>query len=118
MMKELFRKVKLYYLVNADRINKVSIVVFALTLGLFDNAFAQTTDPWGNFATLLIQWITGNLGKTLTLLGMLISVLMLLVTHSWRVFLYGIVISVIIGGLVGIAKTFFDAGSAAFGNNW
>jgi len=112
------RKLKLYYLINADRINKVSIIVFALTLGLFDNAIAQTTDPWQNFADLLIQWINGNLGKTLTLIGMLISLLVLLVTHSWRIFLYGIILSVIIGGLVGIARTFHEAGATAFGTNW
>lgn len=117
MMKKLFRKVKLYYLVNADKINKATALAFALTLVLVDIAAAQT-DPWQNFADLLITWINGNLGKTLTLLGMLISIVILLVTHSWRIFLYGIIISIFIGGLVGIARTFHEAGSAAFGTNW
>jgi len=87
-----------------------------LFMAFFEPAYAQ--DPWENFANLLIEWITGNLGKTLSLLGMLIAVFILLVTHSWRIFLYAVVISVLIGGLVGITRMFFEAGSGAFGTGW
>lgn len=118
-MKRLIAKTKVYFLTQPQKVSSYFALALALTLGAFDGAFAQTTtDPWQNFSDLIIQWVNGNLGKTITLLGMLISVLILIITHSWRVLLYGIIISVIIGGIVGIARTFHEAGAQAFGTNW
>jgi len=31
---------------------------------------------------------------------------------------YGVILSVVVGGAVGLARMFFEAGSAAFGTNW
>jgi len=117
-MRKVFTKAKLYFMLNPQKFSGYLALALALMLGTFDGAFAQTTDPWQNFSNLMINWINGNLGKTLTLLGMLISTIILIATHSWRIFLYGIILSVIIGGLVGIARTFHDAGASAFGTNW
>ena len=123
-MKKLISKAKIYFLTQPQKVSSYFAVALALTLGIFDGALAQTTtdqtttDPWQSFASLLIGWITGNLGKTLAILTMLISIIIAGFTHSLRVLLYGVVLAVIIGGLVGIARLFFEAGSSAFGKNW
>lgn len=94
------------------------LTVMALSVFLSLPVFAQTTDPWGSFLTLITDWIVGNLGKFIALVGMFISVIIFLFTHNTRILAYGIVGSVLIGGLVGFTRMFFNAGGAALGNNW
>ncbi len=93
-------------------------ILLVLVAGMINPVLAQTTDPWGSFSNLLITWITGNLGKTITLVGILISVIAAVAMQSFKPLIYGVILSVFIGGLVGFARMFFEAGAAAFGTNW
>lgn len=83
--------------------------------------FAQTgtaTDSFGQLLNLLTNWITGNLGKFIALLGSVISVVVFLFIHRWQILAYGIGGSLLLGGIVGITKFFFEKGSSTFGNSW
>jgi len=113
-----FRKVKAFFYIHHAELRTLSVVLLVLLIGAGDTVFAQTTDPWANLSNLLITWITGNLGKFISLVGIVISIVVALVMHSFKPLLYGIIISVVIGGAVGLARIFFEAGSAAFGTNW
>ena len=113
-----FRRVKTFVYIHHAELRILSVVFLALLIGAGDTVFAQTTDPWANLSDLLITWITGNLGKFITLVGIIISVLAAIAMHSFRPLAYGVILSVVVGGLVGLARTFFEAGSAAFGTNW
>ncbi len=113
-----FRKVKAFFYIHHAELRTLSVVLLALLIGAGDTVFAQTTDPWANLSNLLITWITGNLGKFITLVGIIISTIAAIVMHSFKPLAYGVIFSVVVGGLVGLAKTFFEAGSAAFGTSW
>jgi len=85
------------------------------------SAFAKYDGQWGDdndsFGQLLGQfegWIGGNLGKLLALLGFIGTFVIYLMTHKGSVLFVGIVISLIAGGLTGIASVFFAAGNTAF----
>lgn len=92
-------------------------------IGFAGSAFAADTppNPWGNsddsFGDLLYtfeNYMEGNLGKILALLGFVGTFVIYLMTHKGSVLFIGVVISLIAGGLVGIVATFFNAGSSAF----
>ncbi len=111
-------KVKAFLYFHHTEPRVLSAVFLALLIGAGDAAFAQTTDPWANLSDLLITWITGNLGKFITLVGIIISTIAAIVMHSFKPLAYGVIFWVVVGGLVGLARTFFEAGSAAFGTSW
>ena len=111
-------RIKTSIYVHHSELRTLSAVFLALLISAGDTVFAQTTDPWANLSDLLITWITGNLGKFITLVGIIISTIAAIVTHSFKPLAYGVIFSVVIGGLVGLARIFFEAGSAAFGTNW
>ncbi|HID04965.1 MAG TPA: hypothetical protein EYP20_04075 [Aigarchaeota archaeon] len=113
-----FRRVKAFFYIHHAKLRTLSAVLLALLIGAGDTVFAQTTDPWANLANLLVTWVTGNLGKFLALMGIIISVIVSIVMHSFKPLAYGVIFSLVVGGLVGLARTFFEAGSAAFGTNW
>ena len=78
------------------------------------SGWAEDTDSFGDLLGTFIDWLGGNLGKLLALLGFIGTFIIYLMTHKGSVLFIGIVISLIAGGLVGIVATFFNAGSAAF----
>jgi len=86
-------------------------------LFLVSPAFAAT-DPWQNFLDLLTNWIVGNLGKMLALISVIVGAVISLATHRFQPLVWSIIIGVVIGGAVGLAKLFFSAGGTAFGTSW
>jgi type IV secretory pathway VirB2 component (pilin) len=112
------KSIKTFVYLHHTELRTLSVVFLALLIAGGDAVFAQTTDPWANLSDLLITWITGNLGKFITLVGIIISITVALIMHSFKPLVYGIIMSVVIGGAVGIARMFFEAGSAAFGTSW
>lgn len=102
------------------KISKVLVATAVLTIGtsLFASdgyeSWATNDDSFGDLLGTFIQWLTGNLGKTIALLGFIGTFVIYLFTHKGSVLFIGILISLIAGGLVGIVATFFNFGSSAF----
>jgi len=80
----------------------------------FASDFATDDDSFGDLLSTFINWLQGNLGKLLALLGFAGTFIIYLMTHKGSVLFIGIIISLIAGGIVGIVSTFFNAGAAAF----
>ena len=89
-------------------------VAGALVAAGSTSAFAGSGDSFGDLFTTFSDWLTGNLGKLLALLGFAGTFIIYMMTHKGSVLFIGIVISLIAGGMVGISETFFNAGSSAF----
>ena len=60
------------------------------------------------------SWIEGNLGKMLALIGFVGTFFIYMITNKPAVLMFGIILSLIAGGMVGISSIFFDAGVASF----
>jgi type IV secretory pathway VirB2 component (pilin) len=100
-----------------------SSTALGLTLGLLLGlAITQpalaATDPWSTFLNLVTNWVVGNLGKFLALISILVGAVISLATHRFQPLVWSIIIGVVIGGSVGLAKLFFEAGGSAFGTSW
>lgn len=96
------------------KMNKGVIAAAAVTMA--SSAFASG-DSFGDLLVTFTDWLTGNLGKLLALLGFAGTFLVYMMTHKGSVLFIGIVISLIAGGMVGISETFFNAGSGAFSSH-
>lgn len=95
-------------------LNKKMVIAAALAASTV-GAFADDGgDSFGDLFTTFSDWLTGNLGKLLALLGFAGTFIIYMMTHKGSVLFIGIVISLIAGGMVGISETFFNAGSSAF----
>lgn len=92
--------------------NKLLFVGAALGL-IATNALA-TDDSFGDLFDVFDEWLSGNLGKLLALIGFAGTFLVYMMTHKGSVLFIGIIISLIAGGIVGISDTFFNAGKTAF----
>jgi hypothetical protein len=88
-------------------------IVAAGALALASSSFAGG-DSFGDLLGTFTEWLTGNLGKLLALLGFAGTFLVYMMTHKGSVLFIGIVISLVAGGMVGISETFFNAGSSSF----
>lgn len=101
--------------------NKLMFVGAAVTL-VASNAMAGggtgtgtgVDDSFGDLLQVFDDWLSGNLGKLLALIGFAGTFLVYMMTHKGSVLFIGVIISLIAGGLVGISETFFDAGADAF----
>lgn len=102
--------------------NKLMFVGAAITL-VASNAMAGgggtgtgtgVDDSFGDLLQVFDDWLSGNLGKLLALIGFAGTFLVYMMTHKGSVLFIGVIISLIAGGIVGISETFFDAGSDAF----
>ena len=94
-------------------VSKGLVAVAALTVA--SSAFAADTD--GSFTDLLkvfTDWLQGDLGRLLALLGMAGTFVAFLMTHRFSVLFIGIIISLVAGGLVSISKTMFLLGTTSF----
>ena len=97
--------------------NKLMFVGAAVTL-VASNAMAGggtgVDDSFGDLLQVFDDWLSGNLGKLLALIGFAGTFLVYMMTHKGSVLFIGVIISLIAGGIVVISGTFFDAGSDAF----
>lgn len=95
-----------------------AVAAAGLVLVMAGAATAQTTDPWQNFTKTVINWVTGNLGKLIALITVIIGTIMSIMQHNFKPLAISILIAVVVGGLVGITKMFFEAGGTGFGTTW
>lgn len=82
--------------------------------GAGGKSFGDTSDSFGDLLKQFTDWMRGNLGKLLALIGFIGTFVIYLMTHKGSVLFIGVIISLIAGGLVGIVATFFSAGEKAF----
>lgn len=98
--------------------NKMKLLFAGAAVSLLaTNSFATTTganESFGDLFDIFEEWLTGNLGKLLALLGFAGTFIVYMMTHKGSVLFIGIVISLIAGGMVGISQTFFGAGIDTF----
>lgn len=87
----------------------VCVAVLSLTTGAFAN------DPFAQTYTTVGDWIEGNLGLLMALVTFLIAAAVSIATRSLSILGWGIVLAFVIGGLGGMAKSFFEMGQDAFG---
>ena len=69
-----------------------------------------------NLFHIFENWLSGNLGKLLALIGFARTFIVYMMTHKGSVLMIGVIISLIAGGMVGISGIFFHAGTSSFGN--
>ena len=84
------------------------------TPGAAAKTFGDQSDSFGDLLSQFTEWMRGNLGKLLALIGFIGTFVIYLMTHKGSVLFIGVIISRIAGGLVGIVATFFSAGEKAF----
>ena len=84
------------------------------TPGTAAKTFGDQSDSFGDLLSQFTEWMRGNLGKLLALIGFIGTFVIYLMTHKGSVLFIGVIISLIAGGLVGIVATFFSAGEKAF----
>jgi len=92
----------------------VAVGLIAMSSAPAFAALATSSDSFGQLLGKFEDWLSGNLGKLLALLGFIGTFIIYLMTHKGSVLFVGIIISLIAGGISGITETFFNAGSAAF----
>ena len=124
LRKKIEREVlKAYVISQTDSSYKKVFLSFMIAYLLVGFANAQTEaktldDSFSALLNLITGWVTGNLGKTVAFVGMVISAIIFLFMRSWTILLYGIIGSLILGGIVGITKGSFSTGASTFGNSW
>ena len=89
---------------------KIILVILFCSISVF----ATDTDSFGQLNSVLMDWLNGNLGKLLALIGFAGTVIVYMMTHKGSVLFIGIVITLIVGGMVGISQTFFNIGIDSF----
>ncbi|MDK2792867.1 MAG: hypothetical protein PWQ25_1730 [Deferribacteres bacterium] len=108
-------KEKLYVTLCDSRVQAVLVVALIFALSSAD-VFAQATDPWEASYSTISDWISGNLGLLMALITFIIGVGISIATKSLSALGWAIVLAFVIGGLGGIAKSFFNLGGTAFGH--
>jgi len=106
---------KLYVGLCDNRVQALLLVGFILAIGSVD-AMAQTADPWETSYSTISDWISGNLGLLMALVTFIVGVGISIATKSLSTLGWAIVMAFVIGGLGGIAKSFFNLGGTAFGH--
>jgi hypothetical protein len=96
-----------------SKILKSAAIAVAVT-GASSLALAASDEGFQKLYTVFGDWFTGNLGKVLALLGFAGTFIVYMMTHKGSVLFVGIIISLLAGGLVGIADMFFNVGSTTF----
>lgn len=91
-----------------------------LLLGIVFTVSVYAQDSFGELNEVFIEWAQGNLGKLLAIIGFTITFVGYIVMNmvngekSYNMLMIGSSISLIAGGMVGIANTFFNLGGATF----
>lgn len=92
--------------------------VFLIILLLVVSVYAD--DSFGDLYLVFEDWIQGNLGKLLALIGFTITFTIYIMANmtgkivTVNNLFIGSFISLLAGGLVGIANTFFNLGATTF----
>ena len=86
----------------------------AVVTGSVAMASGSDNSAFSSLYTQFTNWFAGSLGKVLALLGFAGTFIVYMMTHKAGVLFIGIIISLVAGGLIGIANTFFSAGKTAF----
>jgi len=104
---------------EASFLKKTLIVgaVLGTSVAFADDASSSGDNAFGQLFGIFTTWLQGNLGKILSLIGFFGTVVVYMMTHKASVLVIGVVISVLIGGAVGIAGIFFSAGLNSFNGN-
>ena len=112
---------------NLKKMEKINyfqlLIVVAILLSMYiaidTSLFIYSYDfssPTVSFPALTVfqEYILGNLGKTIAVIGFIGTFLVYSMTHKGAVLVFGIIVSLIAGGMVGISSIFFSAGQASF----
>ena len=113
-MKKTENENKIELIQNSRKKDKLIFAGAAVAL-IGTNAMAAANDQ--SFADLFgvfSDWLEGNLGKLLALIGFAGTVIVYMMTHKGSVLFIGVVITIIVGGMVGISQTFFNVGATTF----
>ncbi len=92
---------------------KLGLFIGMMVFALSTNALAE--DPFAQTYTTVGDWVTGNLGLLMALITFIIAAMVSIGTRKLSPLGWGIVLAFVIGGLGGMATSFFDMGQAAFG---
>ena len=111
-MKKTENKNKIELIQNSRKKDKLIFAGAAVAL-IGTNAMAAD-DSFGDLFDVFKEWLEGNLGKLLALIGFAGTVIVYMMTHKGSVLFIGVVITIIVGGMVGISQTFFNVGANSF----
>ena len=92
----------------------------ALALMFVSQALFAASDPWQAVGDLMSWWMTGSLGKLLSLVAIVIGVVGLIFggQSGFGVAAKVVFVIMLIGGSVGLAAMFFSLGQTAFGTSF
>lgn len=112
-MKKTENENKVELIQNSRRKDKLIFAGAAVAL-IGTNAMAADDSGFEDLFNVFKNWLEGNLGKLLALIGFAGTVIVYMMTHKGSVLFIGIVITLIVGGMVGISQTFFNVGRGSF----
>lgn len=104
---------------KGKRMNKKGGIGKFVLLFLAFATFAFAANNGGSFDTfydILKSWLQGSLGYTIALVGTVMSFVAFMFLRSGTILVTGILVSFLVGGVVGISQTFFDLGINSFAN--
>jgi hypothetical protein len=98
--------------------NNLKILIlslFSIPLIAETNNWTETSDSdFDPLISLASDWISGNIGKTLALIGFMATFIAYMTTHKGSTLFIGTIFSFVAGGLVGIIGSFFNIGTLGF----
>ena len=113
-MKKTENENKIELIQNSRKKDKLIFAGAAVAL-IGTNAMAAANDQsFADLFNVFEEWLEGNLGKLLALIGFAGTVIVYMMTHKGSVLFIGVVITIIVGGMVGISQTFFNVGATSF----
>lgn len=113
-MKKTENENKIELIQNSRKKDKLIFAGAAVAL-IGTNAMAAASDQsFADLFNVFQEWLEGNLGKLLALIGFAGTVIVYMMTHKGSVLFIGVVITIIVGGMVGISQTFFNVGADTF----
>ena len=113
-MKKTENENKIELIQNSRKKDKLIFAGAAVAL-IGTNAMAAANDQsFEDLFNVFSDWLEGNLGKLLALIGFAGTVIVYMMTHKGSVLFIGVVITIIVGGMVGISQTFFNVGANSF----
>lgn len=113
-MKKTENENKIELIQNSRKKDKLIFAGAAVAL-IGTNAMAAANDQsFEDLFNVFSDWLEGNLGKLLALIGFAGTVIVYMMTHKGSVLFIGVVITIIVGGMVGISQTFFNVGADTF----
>lgn len=109
---------------NQNKINHLYLLVtLSITISIYTtisivmnyisyNGVMSSTNGYG--LDMINDMVAGNLGKLLATIGFAATFILYTMTQKSSVLVFGIIVSLIAGGMVGISSAFFSAGQASF----